>query len=44
MIFHLYATIMQYTSIYKYIWMTGYSNRNVIVDVTYNMLIIKPIC
>ena len=43
MVFFLYATITQYTSSYKYIWMTGYSDWNIIVDTTYNMFIIRPI-
>ena len=39
-----YATITQYTSIYKYIQMAEYSDWNVIIDTTYDMIIIRPIC
>ena len=31
-VFYLYATIAQYTFIYKYTWITRYSNWNIIID------------
>ena len=38
-----YTTITQNTSVYQNIWMTGYSDWYVIVNIAYNVLIIWPI-
>ena len=38
-----YTTVTQNTSIYQNIWMTWNSNRNVVVNGAYNVLILGPI-
>ena len=43
MIFHFYTTITQNTSVYQNIWVAGYSDWYVIVNVAYIILIIWPI-
>ena len=42
-IFCFYTTITQTTSVYQNVWMTGYFDWYVIVNVAYNMFIIGPI-
>ena len=39
----LNTTITQKTSVYQNIWMTGYSDRYVIVNVAHNVFMIWPI-